>query len=281
MGTPNVLGISKLAISTHLRYILMKKTDDENKHLADELNDFFRTTKRGNTEFLIHAIDKPNNSCTPLSVFTFSVRLTDLKLLVHPQIVSMILLNAYGVQIRAGSQCAEACIRNLSIWEDLKYVDLSETPILQPSVCRLSIPRYLLSRVLVDEIKEKFTDFLSSVRLFLPCFEPSPASWDFRPEFLCSVNNSRTTIEEGEQKTSRGCSKCPGTFTYKPFDKLNPEDPNRKRINYGLILFSKISSSSIEYFDNENFVRDSVNNKIEEHPFRWFAVRNDLRRGDL
>lgn len=271
-GTPNVLGISKLAISTRLRYNLMKEFNDDNEHLSLELNDFFKTIKRGNAEFVIHTIDNTNSN--PLSVFTFSVKLDDIDLLVHPQLVSLILLNAYGIQIRAGSQCAETCIRKLSIWEELEGVELSDIPILHPSVCRLSIPKYLLSRSLVDEIKEKFTDFLSSVRLFLACFEPSFKGWNFQPEFLFLAKKNK--IPEKETITSN-CSRCPGSSaaSYKPFT-----NPSQNRNDNGLVLFSKIGSSIVK--DLEVVPRkDSEHRKLQDHPFRWFALPVDIKLAEL
>ena len=269
-GTPNVLGISRLAISTRLRYRLLK---EDRSNEVQELYQFLLNAKESNTRFVLHSFNSPGrkaNEGTTAAVFCFSVELNDCKKLLHPQVVGQILLNAYGIQVRSGGQCAEACINKLPQWENLNDVDLTTTPILQPSVCRISIPGYLLTREFLTVLKEKLIDFLRVARYFLKCFEPTFQGWNFREDFLLLTKNPKAS---SDSQTLKPCKTCSGRAVV-------ATTPSSDSKTYGIMIYSKINGGvlqQISFYPRQNTEHYS----LLSHPFRWFAIPNDIAVNEI
>jgi selenocysteine lyase/cysteine desulfurase len=269
MGTPNVTGICRLALATRLRTRLMTEEDKNVDALIKELETFFSTTQEVKTRFLLH---KWNNDPTSRKapVFCFSVEMVDRGVFIHPQVVAMILLNAYGIQIRAGGHCADTVLSRLGVWGELQDLDLTQYPIMLPSVCRISFPRYLVSREWVDDLKVKMTDFLRCARFFLRCFTPSFQGWSFNEHFLMLGKRPVTQTEE----TKRECSSCP--HSSKAYYRSNPLPAKTDKEEFGALLYAKISGPITLNIDFSPR-KASEHEMLAGNPFRWFALPNESK----
>jgi selenocysteine lyase/cysteine desulfurase len=264
LGTPNVLGIYRLAVATRIRTRLMSEEDEGVQECIETMERFFINATEVSTKFVLHSWN-PEPLTRRAPVFCFSVMLTDRNLYIHPQVVASILLNAYGIQIRAGGHCSDTVISRTKAWGQLLDVDISGEPILQPSVCRISFPRYLVNKTWVKSIIDKLTDFLRCARFYLRCFTPSPESWSFNEEFITLTKRS-TVLAKGIEEPKSRCSSCArGMTTYKT-------QPPAKSGEGGCLLYTKISATVINNL--------SPKHSGFEHPFRWFALPEESKIAD-
>lgn len=269
-GTPNVMGIGRLGLSTRVRSLVMKDAESKGDidSLLKELAVFFTTTERSQTCFDLHRWDDARQT---EPVFSFSIRLKDTGKYIHPHIVSTVMLNAFGLQIRAGSQCADYVLRKEGIWNEIG--DLVETDryklILQPSICRISLPRYLLTREFIDNLKFSLTDFLYVARYFLPCFSPTPEGWELHPDFYKLQSLSQ---ESKANKTGTGsCNTCKEKRQVILYSETSSDKSKHMTGTeiYGIVhggILKKLKTLSRE-------PADSIS--VYKHPFRWFAHHLD------
>jgi selenocysteine lyase/cysteine desulfurase len=270
VGTPDILGIARLSLSTRLRSRLIQDAESKRciQSLIDDLRLFFVTSERGSTRFLVHDWeDEMGVGVYGEPVISFSVYLTDLEKSVHPQIVAFLFLNLFGIQIRAGNMCSDYTISTSGMWQDLQDVDISNTPVLNPGVCRLSLPRYLITESNVAFIKEKCTEFLYYCRNLISIFECSSEGWALHPKFTALLGNVRSgTVSETGRSKCGGCQNKRETLWV---SATNPNPVKDASIIYSEIIttiFSKLKHSSDD---------------IYKHPFRWFVHPLDLELDDL
>jgi selenocysteine lyase/cysteine desulfurase len=276
LGTPNVIGICRLAAATRVRTRLMTREDPKADEWIALLENFFITAREANTRFVLHAWNSGMlllNRKAP--VFCFSVELTDRNLLVHPQVVAAVLLNAFGIQIRAGGHCSDTVIARGGVWDDLRDLDLSTDPVLYPSVCRISFPRYLITEAWVKNIIAKLTDFLRCVRFFLRCFTPSRDGWKINDEFVTLTKKLRNQPRGPVETVEPGRGGCAGCAKNASMYKPQPPEKTDKGPAEGCMLYSKISGSVVTNL--------TLGGRGFEHPFRWFALPEEskLVEGDL
>lgn len=271
MGTPNVLGICRLAMATRIRTRLMNQESKNADKLIKDLGDYLSGVRENNTRFVLHGWNvKPINRRAP--VFCFSVELTDRDLIIHPQVVALILLNAYGIQIRAGGHCSDTVLSRTGIWGELEDVDLSKGPVLEPSVCRISFPRFLLTESWVSNIKDKLTDFIRCARLYLPCFTPALDGWSFNEQFIAMSRRPTILAEETGRKRD-GCSGCSKN---RSLYRKTPQGLNEEGVNFGIVLYASISGTIIAHLDTSPRPGSDYE-RLLSYPFRWFALPGDSK----
>jgi selenocysteine lyase/cysteine desulfurase len=265
-GTPDVLGICRLSLSTRLRSNLIRSSESKRniQELVDDLRSYFIETERAATKFLVH--DWENNSY-PYSysepVISFSVYLKDINKVVHPQIVSFLLLNLFGIQIRAGNMCSDYTVAKSGLWTDLSGIDLKTTPVLQPGICRLSIPRYMITEEHVQYLKETFTEFLYYCRNLIPLFVCSWEGWSLHENFPILLGIKHTGVVSETGKTScGGCQNKRESLLYS-----HKKSENSKKTS---AIYSELVTNIVPKLKHE---KDS----IYHHPFRWFVHPLDLQ----
>ena len=268
-GTPNVLGIAKLGFATRARTTIMKEVEKNIQvdFLIRDLESFFETTHRSNTRFQLHRWDKSRGRKSE-PVFTFSVLLTDLNLYIHPQVVSMILLNAFGIQIRAGGQCADYVIEKGGLWEAIRMVG-EKNEIYQPSVCRISLPRYLISEEVVNDIKEKLSEFLSVARYMIKTFQPTLDGWMIDDQYRMYVDHhfDKEIQKTGENRTCRPCQKQKEALLY------SHKKVEQKDVPGGFDIYTQMNISILNKIGK--FSSSASSDEIFGHPFRWFVHPRD------
>jgi hypothetical protein len=159
--------------------------------------------------------------------------------------------------------CSDYTISTTGVWEDLKDIDLSKTPVSHPGVCRLSLPRYLITDNHVTFIKEKCTEFLYYCRNLISIFECSPEGWVLHPNFSTLLGNVRSgpVSETGKSKCG-GCQKKRETLWVSTTPKSEPAKTTS-------FMYSEIVTGIVPKLKH-------VPNEIYNHPFRWFVHPLDL-----
>lgn len=265
-GTPDVLGICRLSLSTRLRSNLIKNSESKIniQGLVDDLRSFFIGTERASTRFLVH--DWENSSYPYLysePVISFSVYLKDIDKIVHPQIVSFLLLNLFGIQIRAGNMCSDYTVSKTGLWKDLSEINLTNTPVLQPGICRLSLPRYMITEEHVKYLKETFTEFLYYCRNLIPLFVCSWEGWSLHQNFSDFLTIKHTGVISETGKTS--CGGCQN---------------KRESLLYSHKKFEPTKKTSAIYTDLVTSIVPKLKHEkdcVYHHPFRWFVHPLDLQ----
>lgn len=275
-GTKNVMAISRLAISTRLRSNLMNAAERDSNLQArvNKVREVFKSSSLNNLKYIIHTWDERRTNNNDM-VMCFSVGVKSNNKIIHPQIVSHVLLNLYGIQIRAGGQCSDTTISKVGLWDDLNDVDYLMCPIMEPSVCRISIPTYLLTEEITQRICDDFSDLLFSLESFMKFYIPTHEGWILHPEV---VRFSKKTKYQNIHTTGlTGCSKCPKSKTRNIW--VTDRDQNLEKQPRGMELYSKLTSiiGDIDHYPlSGTEYHDIINN-----PFRWFATYNDVYKTDI
>lgn len=267
-GTKNVLAIARLGISTRLRSSLMISAgrDAGMDGRVGKIKSVFKEVSNHLFKYVVHQWDGGDGDM----VVCFSVSMKNTDLVIHPQIVSNILLNLYGIQIRAGGQCADTTIAKTGIWEDLNNVDFALSPIMQPSVCRLSIPSYMLTDQLTGQIVEDFTELLDTIGTFMKFYIPTLDGWILHPEV--DRFSKKEKYQHLQVSGSSGCSKCSKN---KFRDTWLSDHIKESGISpRGIAVYSKLVTlvSEIKY----DLSPGSEYHAIYTNPFRWFATYQDI-----
>jgi len=265
-GTPNVMSIVRLGLALKVRTAVMKEGESNNEvdRWIRELTDLFEGSERCHTQFVLHRWDTTLNSRRTEPVFSFSVYLTDLNKYIHPQIVSSILLNGFGIQIRAGGQCADYAVQKEGIWSSLNGLD-NLSPVMHPSICRVSIPRYLLTKDLFHQIKSRLIDFLYVARFMIPSFYPQFDGWRLHPDY-----HKYVALNEGRDIEFTGRSHYCGTCQEKRDQMLySIRESKKETLKSGLEIYHLMDEVVLRHLIHSDVHPESQ--ELYNHPFRWFA----------
>jgi selenocysteine lyase/cysteine desulfurase len=253
-GTPNVTGISRLGHSLKLRTRLLSR--HSRPDLVKRLDEFLRGEDGWMEGFKVHMWD-PEDMYEPVRhpIYSFSILWNSLY--IHPDIISDMLLNIHGLQIRVGGQCADYTLpsspQTPDVWLETQTMD----PVLRPSVCRISINSYLLTEELVERIERALRAVISFGYEAVKCYTISDGKWAMNPSFITLARSARVEIKE----SSKGCSGCSG------LDNIISEPSKEKREELdeaevsGLIL---------------SFEPPPQTDKFHLHPYRWFLHPMDV-----
>jgi hypothetical protein len=229
-----------------------------------ELTDVFENSERCHTRFILHQWDKHINVQRSEPVYSFSVYLTDLNKYIHPQVVSSLLLNAFGIQIRAGGQCADYAVKKDGIWSSLDGLD-EDSPVIHPSICRVSIPRYLLTKEFFHQVKSRLIDFLYVARFMIPSFYPQFDGWRLHPDY-----HKYVALNEGRDIEYTGRSHYCGTCQEKRDQMLYSTRASKKEtLKSGLEIYHLMDEVVLRNLNHADVHPESQ--AIYNHPFRWFA----------
>jgi selenocysteine lyase/cysteine desulfurase len=265
-GTPNVMSIVRLGLAVKVRSCVMK--EGEESHEPDrwirELNEFLETSERCHTRFVLHRWDTSLCSLRSEPVFSFSVYLTDLNKYIHPQVVSSILLNAFGIQIRAGGQCADYAVQKEGVWASLNTID-DHSPIMHPSICRISIPRYLLTKDLYYQVKTRLVDFLYVARFMIPSFYPRMDGWRLHPDYhkYVTLNEGRDIEFTGKSHYCGSCQENRDKMLY------STRETKKEVLKSGLEIYHLMDDVVLRHLNHVDVHTESQN--LYNHPFRWFV----------
>jgi len=271
-GTPNVMGISRLGLAVKVRNAVMMEGDvspgDVDK-LIEEMEDMFQTSERSHTRFVLHRWDQPNTRIQSEPVFSFSVKLTDLNKYIHPQIVSTILLNAFGLQIRAGGQCADYVVNREGPWSHLEGLD-DDSSIMHPSICRISLPRYLLTKDLFHQIKNRLIDFLYVARFMIPAFYPRLDGWRLHPDYhkYVTLNKVRNIEFTGRSHYCGTCQEKRDKIMYSTDGKAKKDE-----LKSGLEIYHLMEDGVLRHLKHDSVHPETTS--LYDHPFRWFVHPSD------
>jgi selenocysteine lyase/cysteine desulfurase len=270
-GTPNVMSIVRLGLSVQARTIVMKESEkkkDEIDKLISDFTNLFESSVRSHTLFQLHRWDDSPHLLKTEPVYSFSVYLTDLKKYIHPQVVSSILLNVFGVQIRAGGQCADFVIQKEGPWSSLAGID-DQPPILHPSLCRISLPRYLLSKEIFSEVKSRLIDFLYISRFMVCGFYPQFDGWRLHPDVPKYV-----MLKEGREIEFTGRSQYCGSCQEKRDELVySLRGSKDDKLKSGLEIYHVTDDTVLRHLRHESLHPQS--DILHDHPFRWFVHPKD------
>lgn len=271
-GTPNVMSIVRLGLSVQARTMVMKEVEKDSSgidHCIQEFTKLFEDSERSHTRFQLHRWDDSPHVRKTEPVYTFSVFLTDIKKYIHPQVVSSILLNVFGLQIRAGGQCADYVVKKEGVWSFLDGIG-ERSPILQPSICRISLPRYLLTKELFHEVKGRLIDFLYVARFMVCGFYPQFDGWRLHPDVSKYV-----MLKEGREIVFTGRSHYCGSCQERRDELMYSVKGNKvvDKSKSGLEIYNIMEDTVLRHLKHDNVHSES--NVIYDHPFRWFVHPND------
>lgn len=245
-GSPDVYGIFKLFKSFEVRTEIMKK--EIKSDLVDKFIHGITSIETKEYKIEYHRWDE-GRVMEP--IISFSVYNKKHRKIVHPELVTKILLEGYGLQIRFGGLCS-----------DFGEQQHRGTGILKEGVCRISVSKYLLSEDFVEEIIDKFTSFIYNLSTFIYMYEIKNNSWKIRDCF----------VEKSEQYNDESYSEPRCLFcTYKPrLKNFDLESSGIEYLTYGGGLLDKIMS---EVFPN--MIQTIISNELKTDPYlkntdRWF-----------
>lgn len=261
-GTENVPGIVRLTHALELNVQLLKK---KNPRPLKMLNSLLRVVHSSSCS-LVPIFWDPEEIYEPVRepIYSFIVRYGEK--MIHPDIIADIFLHVFGMQIRVGGLCSDYAIPHqdyLNIgpeeWTETRSMEL----IFKPSVCRISIPEYLLNDNLVLDLETAFQEFTFYGHMFVSAYTCKPDGWDLHPNLIQLLQN--TVTEKSEIKSGKSCKKCPGVKKNPVVNEEKKEETDPEKITHSAIIASIIASDLQHTSDDE----------ILKHPYRWFLHPGD------
>jgi hypothetical protein len=251
-GTENVPAIVRLTEALELNLHLLQNKQERSVKM---LNKLFRKPKEGSctllpvlwdTEDIYEEYREP--------IFSFILEFAGK--LIHPDVIADLLLHLFGFQIRVGGLCSDYAIPTRDIFE-YSPSEWTETSglqtILRPSVCRVSIPQYLLKEGFVLQIEKAMQELVTYGHYLLQAYVPGLQGWDLHPDIQKFLE-----LSEDVEIVEEGCSGCPGKKGKTVIGKPKPTE--------GKLLDSSKMISSIMALS----LRHSLEDGLYSHPYRWF-----------
>ena len=212
-GTRNVLGISKLreAIALRTRLLASNSEKKERDNLRGDLDNILRLTPENKfleTLFpLLWDTDEIYETSRRHPIYSFIIKHG--RYTIHPDIIADLMLNIFGFQIRVGAQCSDFSIpgRDIHQFTPEEWLETAamEDPIMQPSVCRISIPDYLLSPSLVDRLEAAIRTITVFGHYMVKCYTISEGKWNEAPDLTFYMGKIGDDIQKGKRV---GCGAC-------------------------------------------------------------------------
>lgn len=250
-GSRNVVGISRLGECLVLRKKILSVYPSD---LVHELNSLFYD--RGESSLLPLTWDPEEIYKNSHPIFSFILRYRERH--VHPDIIADIMLNVFGFQIRIGGQCSEFTIPADTVPEWAELPPLQD-PLFKPSVCRISIPAYLLSRELVDRIDNCLRSLATFGHLLVPCYTLKNRFWKEDPSIGLYMGSELEKREDSGRNVS--CGSCSGLTNYiSNGSRGNVRFDTSDIINSMIMFRPRIEPSE---------------RSILHHPYRWFLLPDD------
>lgn len=170
---------------------------------------------------------------------------------VHPNLVAMICTHVYGLQIRGGGVCAESFSSN------------NLEGLLKTGFCRISVPRYLFTLDMAENISGKLDDMLKYMNYYVRCYQIGKMeSWEVRPEITSIPRTKNHSVN------TSCCSGPSGTFRT---DK-GKDEPLRG----GMMVIDWLIPDTWT-----KIIARKLNDRFLEDPDRWFLHPEDLRKCDI
>lgn len=245
-GSPDVYGSFKLIKAFELRNELTAV--NVNPELLDRFIGGITSLETREYKIVYHRWDEGR---VTEPIISFSVHNKMYNKIVHPELVTKILLEGYGLQIRFGGICSD-------FGEQL----YPGSGILKGGVCRISVCKYLLSEEFVEEIIDKFTSFLYNLSTFIYMYEIRNESWKIRE---CFIENPEQYHDESYSEPR--CLFC----AYKPGIKSSDtETRNSGYLTYGGGLLDKIMSEVFPAASQTIISEERKSDPYLHNPDRWF-----------
>lgn len=256
-GTENVPGIVRLTEALCLNVHLLRRHPQPRS--LKMMTDIFRKIKAGSCD-LFPAFWDPGDIYEEEREPVFSFMVLFNGKMIHPDIIADLLLHLFGFQIRVGGLCSDYSIPGEDILR-INPAEWSETSgmetILHPSVCRVSIPRYLLNETLVMQIDGAFQEILTYGQHLVQIYNPGLEGWELHPD----VPNHLDSLH-GTEVVEQGCGGCPGKRgkTYMGNSEENPDLGQRKTMEVTKLIPRLLTLN----------LRHTLEDKMYSHPYRWF-----------
>lgn len=248
-GTENVFGIVRLTEALELSTQLHRHPQPRSLRM---MNSFLRRMKTGSCTLLPTLWDPEDiyeEEREP--IFSFVVQFRNK--LIHPDLIADLLLHLFGFQIRVGGLCSDYTIPREDYLEvtPVEWLETSgmET-IFRPSVCRISIPQYLLNEKLVLRIEGAVQEILTYGHHLIQSYVPSLEGWSLHPDVLGLLDLSPET-----EVVREGCGGCPGKKGKIVMGKGGEE---KKPLETSKVI-PRLMALALRH-----------NSDLHDHPYRWF-----------
>lgn len=208
-GTKDLLGAVRLREALRIRGELMASDGDNGGRLREMMlaASFRKILEKdfstGKTRVVVHRWDdhlpeRPQRE----PIVAFSLMHGDRA--VHPSVVSAILLNAAGIQLRTGGMCADYVLSQGGgyPWSAIPR-GVTVPPIIAPAICRISIPSYLLTGEVITRVTAAFQALTSFAVPMCALFMPTEHGWTMPPVVESFLRTSSNT-----PRVTSGCKSC-------------------------------------------------------------------------
>lgn len=256
-GTENVPGIVRLTQALELNLELLRHPQSRSVKM---LNGVFRKTRRASCILLPAFWDTEEiyeNDREP--IYSFFIQFEDK--LIHPDLVADLLLHIFGLQIRVGGLCSDYSIPrqdHLDLTPEEWLETSSMETLLRPSVCRISIPSYLLTESLALRIEEAVQDLITYGHHLVSCYTLGSDSWELHRDLETGLD-----ISVGGETVEKSCGGCPGKKGKTSIGSMEPE----KRVALSpSAMISKLMAFTLSPSPVDPFLH---------HPYRWFIHPRD------